>query len=800
MSLQQSPLESLPNELLDQIITELSASPPSLARVHKPPCMRITTSRTRDLKNLARTSSRVLELVRPHLFAHACFDIKDVADFVSFITSLELGRYVVSIVAKGMDSPDHREDPYWWRPVLDSLDPLRIIVIAPPQFLAAMLDTRIMDGHSWAFEVPFQVLQLEQDSRVCEPSLLSETKHPASLLETRVWSSFAFNESSSLRAYNHYEYFMFQVPSLFNKWGTVASTQLFSERLDLSRSLKSFTSFKYTAVFPFYNHVKLVLDAVELMTNLRSLSIQLAPSPNDKITEMEQRGSMDPSDPWMEIATGYSLIAHTVRKMGALACLVNFHTPDYEFDALRSELSTILGDVLDSSGWVHDERGTWTKVSSNGDNGRLGSPTTPIVMSARLEILWINRTLKKFSSPNQIWDDSSSSTGWILAKSGELGSNNRAQQFPKTQVYWDFRYPQHNFRILLNRRVAELRVFSTVQSDPLKSIMSNNAYIGDAEPASPVLAHTMLPSGSSAGIKHEQGQQHPVEHSWNHSDDVQKGLHNGPGSVFRSGIVIGFSRLRDAHNETSDEDEYIGTLPRHLLTTYLHQHHPNQTKVYIIHPVNFSAFTPQRLLASLLNKQPSLSRNQAIALLDSVQLFPVYDFNAAAQAIHEIATTISTTPLTETPDQRLIIITGLDTLTEGVIRASNPLRGSAMLMSILRTLTQLTRTHASILSVMLVNTSGLGKVASSQSGATEIDANAIGGMYEVDGEGIQSVFRAHSSEMFPSLLMKTLDQGIDTHLLVSSIGRVPVVEVIKDRVGGNVGRWCVLEGELCVVG
>nr|XP_003188611.1 hypothetical protein ANI_1_2724024 [Aspergillus niger CBS 513.88] len=330
--------------------------------------------------------------------------------------------------------------------------------------------------------------------------------------------------------------------------------------------------------------------------------------------------------------------------------------------------------------------------------------------------------------------------------------------------------------------------------------MSINAYIEGAEPASPVLAHTMLPSGSSAGIKHEQSQQHPVEQSWNLSDDVQKGLHNGPGSVFKSGIVIGFSRLRDAHNETSDEDEYIGTLPRHLLTTYLHQHHPNQTKVYIIHPVNFSAFTPQRLLASLLNNQPSLSRTQAITLLDSVQLFPVYDFNAAAQAIHEIATTISTTPLTETPDQRLIIITGLDTLAEGVIRASNPLRGSAMLMSILRTLTQMTRTHGSNLSVMLVNTSGLGKVASSQSGVTAIDDNAIGGMYEVDGEGIQSVFRAHSGEMFPSLLMKTLDQGIDTHLLVSSIGRVPVVEVIKDRVGGNVGRWCVLEGELCVVG
>lgn len=79
----------------------------------------------------------------------------------------------------------------------------------------------------------------------------------------------------------------------------------------------------------------------------------------------------------------------------------------------------------------------------------------------------------------------------------------------------------------------------------------------------------------------------------------------------------------------------------------------------------------------------------------------------------------------------------------------------------------------------------------------EVDANATGGVYEMDdGEGIQSAFRAHSGEMFPSLLMRTLDQGIDSHLLVSSIGRVPVVEVIKDRVGGNVGRWCVWEGEV----
>ncbi|PYH91842.1 hypothetical protein BO71DRAFT_401018 [Aspergillus ellipticus CBS 707.79] len=371
MSLPQSPLDSLPNELLDQIIAHLSTSPPSPARLHQPPTPRITTSCTRHLKNLSRTSARLRALVCPRLFSHACFDIQDVAQFLAFLSRLDLSRYVISIVAKGVDSPDQREDPFWWRPVLDCIDPLRVTVLAPPPFIAAMLDTQIMDGHSWAFEVPFHILQLEQTARLHPPAGVPAVEQPSSLLQTRAWSSLAFNESSSLKAYNHYEYFMFQVPSLFNKWGTVASIRPLPERLPLSRSLSSLTSFRYTAVFPFYNHVKLVLDAVGLMTNLRSFGVQLAPCRNDKITELEQRGSMDPSDPWMEIATGYSLIAHAVKHLGNNANLVEFSTYDYEFDALRPELSSILEDTLDNSDWVHNGHGTWTRrLAGDGDWGK----------------------------------------------------------------------------------------------------------------------------------------------------------------------------------------------------------------------------------------------------------------------------------------------------------------------------------------------------------------------------------------------------------------------------------------------
>ncbi|RAL01745.1 uncharacterized protein BO80DRAFT_454747 [Aspergillus ibericus CBS 121593] len=681
-------LNTLPAELLDQIISDLSSLPPSLAKVHRTPCTRLTASRSRDLKSLSRTSWRLLELVRPQLFAHACFNIKDVAGFLSFISRLNLGRYVMSIVAKGMDSADNREDPFWWRQVLNCLDPLRITVIAPPPFLAAMLETPILEEHSWAFEVPFQILQLEQASRVCDPPL-ALTKQSAGLLDARAWSSLDFNESSSLKAYHHYEYFLFQIPSLFTMWGTVAARRTFSDTIPFLRSFMSLTSLRYTAVFPTYNHVQQVLDALEMMTNLRSFSIQLAPSPTDKTTELEQRGSMDPSDPWMEITTGYSLVAHAVKDLGDRASLVEFHTSDYDSEALRSELSPVLGDVLNNSGWVHDGHCAWTK------------------------------TLTKV-----------------------------------------------------------------------------------AEPAVPILAHTLLSHGPSAAESPglEQNQSHTVTRDWNLLDDVRNGLQDNPAGVFRSGTVIGFSRLRDIQKEDCEDDEYIGQLPRHLLTTHLrHCHSTNTpTKTYIIHPITFNAFAPKRLLASLLNAShhPTLSRDEAISQLDSVEIFPVYDFQAAAGAINLISDSIGPTP-SPSPSSpshpTLIIIAGLDTLAEGVIRASNAVRGAAMLTSVLRTLTQLTRMHLSRFSVMLVNTSGLGTLTAQST----TPGRYTGSLAQIaQGDGIYSAFRGHGGDvsLFPSLLMRTLDQGVDTHLLISSVGRVSVVEVIKNRVGGHVGRWCVLEG------
>jgi len=131
----------------------------------------------------------------------------------------------------------------------------------------------------------------------------------------------------------------------------------------------------------------------------------------------------------------------------------------------------------------------------------------------------------------------------------------------------------------------------------------------------------------------------------------------------------------------------------------------------------------------------------------------------------------------------VLIIAGLDTLVESVIRASNPIKGTAVLNAALRTLTRLSRQYAAFLSVLFVNTNGLGLVTGTGTGTG--DVVVADGDYQ-GGEQL--------SVLLPSLLMKTLDQGTDIHLLVSRekgrAGRIGV-EVIKDRVGNWLGRRCI---------
>lgn len=310
--------ESLPNELLDQIIFYLTVEPPSIARIHQVPDLQIARCETQDLKNLSGVSSHIRALVRPRLFAHACLDLKDESGFRSFIVASDLAQYVTSVVITTEDVLRESKDQEWWRHLLAYLSPRRITVVAPPTTVGALLDTQIMDGHSWAFEIPLQILQLERDI----PS--GDDKHECGNLEqcdnlllARPWTSMAFNESSSVRAYHHYEYFLSRIPSVLGEWGHQL-TPRGPPPSKLLHMLQRLEYFSYTAVFPFFNHVELVLQVLSLMPNVKKFDVKLVPDEGNRVLEQENRASLDLNDPWTELMTSYNLIATAIGKIESL--------------------------------------------------------------------------------------------------------------------------------------------------------------------------------------------------------------------------------------------------------------------------------------------------------------------------------------------------------------------------------------------------------------------------------------------------------------------------------------------------
>ncbi|KAJ5239518.1 hypothetical protein N7468_004137, partial [Penicillium chermesinum] len=679
-------LESLPNELLDQIIFFLTTPPPSIARIHRDPDLQIAKSHACDLKHLAGVSSHLRDLVRPRLFAHACFDLKDEPAFQSFLIASDLARYVTSVVVIAENVASDPEDQGWWRRLLGYLNPSRFTVVAPPNFIGNILNTRITDEHSWAFEIPLQILQLEREVAPSDVNETSDLEQCDSLLLARPWSSMTFNESSSMKAYHHYEYFLLRIPSVLGEWGSQLQPRK-PPPVELLDMLRGLTSFSYTAVFPFYNHVKLVLDVLARMSNVKDFSIKLIPDEDNHVLEEEARGSLDLYDPWVEMMTSYTLVASDVGQIDSI-------------QEIRCRDLAIMP--------------------------RLGDTGVAI--------------LEELQRPNEF---------------GYAGAERLARR--------------HRW---------------------LGTMATSNVYT--TEPAHPVLAFSQLQEPRTSN--QQRAPSDPADSNWNLQDDWSTGIEDSKTKVFRYGTVTGFSRLR---TRTNNNDEYIAQIPRFLLIKHLQRLAPSaEPSTFIIYPENFSALAPTSLLKALQSGHRGLSQPEAMKRLDSVQLFPIHHISTAIQAIGQISEQLhqmqdnqaATDPTTRRPPV-MVIVVGLDTLAEGIIRASNPLKGTAVLASTLRTLTRLSRAYASFLSVLLVNTSGLGPAHFTEDNQSQQSRAAAEQSSMSRADGVHSIFQAPGSSLLTTMLMRTLDQGTDTHILLSDVKSAHVAEVIKDRAGPGLGRW-----------
>jgi hypothetical protein len=364
-------LGDLPNELLGHIIDYLDTECPSEVNWHQRPETTLTQSQTVDLKTISRTSKHLRHLVLPRLFAHARLDPNHCTPFLNFIRNHSLTPYITSLVAHLPGSCTHLH-PAWWSRILTTIPLTTFTILCPPYVFAELTQTSLVSPDSWVFNMPYHALRFRQD----HPTLSCNTA--SHLFTTRPWTHLSVNESSSLKAYSQYEYFLRKTPSLIASLHHSPPPPPGSFLSPFSSLLINLTHFTYTAIFPFYNHVETILHSVRAMSNLTSLTFKLCPEPESTVIDDELKlalGHIDLNDAWMEFDTAYNIIMHTVIYLtpdgGGKGKLEEFKIDDVKMEAIRENLEDVISQRL-QEWWVHAGEGVWRRKAGKGLPGEGG--------------------------------------------------------------------------------------------------------------------------------------------------------------------------------------------------------------------------------------------------------------------------------------------------------------------------------------------------------------------------------------------------------------------------------------------
>ena len=163
-------LLDLPLELVEQIISVLAEEkPPSARFLYEDPSESILELGRRPLKELSRTCHSMRELCFPSLFSAVKVDLDCIGDFMKFSKRHWLSNYANSVLlyidpTTFAEKIEHISDHYLWLPmirVIDSVMPSVMTVVLPPSLFAHILPYQLHLEDQWAFNIPYQVLQLQ---------------------------------------------------------------------------------------------------------------------------------------------------------------------------------------------------------------------------------------------------------------------------------------------------------------------------------------------------------------------------------------------------------------------------------------------------------------------------------------------------------------------------------------------------------------------------------------------------------------------------------------------------------------
>lgn len=318
----RSSLLLLPNELLDHVFAFLDAAPPSQRDFTQLPRGGWLDAHHAPLKALSTVSRRLRAIVLQRLFKHARLDPCHLTPFLEFVDRFDLASAIESMVAHVSVLHDCFH-PAWYVRLLNQVPVSRLTVGSEPHVLAGVTGLRMNLADRWAFNIPYQYLELRQPA--WEASRLVPYSYLPGLFVAKHWDSLKVNEGSSLAAYTSYEYFLKKPPSLMSNINTYLSTMPLDATPDILHEtypatstqmasiqevLQDLREFSYIAVFPFYNHVDDILKSVRRMKNLEEFFIKMCPDPGSTVLDdavKAAEGHIDVNDPWAEWVSKPSL-------------------------------------------------------------------------------------------------------------------------------------------------------------------------------------------------------------------------------------------------------------------------------------------------------------------------------------------------------------------------------------------------------------------------------------------------------------------------------------------------------------
>lgn len=351
----------LPNEIISRVISFLDTPSPFDANLSQKPALewpkdelQAQVSETKPRRNTLKsmsTSNRLLRsLTLPVLFKHVMFDPVRLSDFLAYVRQNDLDQRISSIVAVVSGHYSHIH-PAWWARLLNEVPASRLSIIAAPHILAELTGVSSWSTDAWAFDIPHQILRLEYS---LEPTTVPINYDDLpTLLNARPWTRMTANEGSSVLAYTTYEYFFRRTPSMLSALAPSHSTMG-------DAMFANLTSFRYVAIFPFYNHVDEVLKCIQKMTHLRKLSIKLCPDADSStlLDEVQAAGGhLDINDPWNECDTSWRLIAHNVAALTKAGVLQELRMSDVQIEGVRESLESTLDRILKDS-WTYNGQGS----------------------------------------------------------------------------------------------------------------------------------------------------------------------------------------------------------------------------------------------------------------------------------------------------------------------------------------------------------------------------------------------------------------------------------------------------------